>query len=117
MGLERKRNVVDKAIKNYGQEITFKRQVFNEFKEPQGEQIVCKVFGFYYRGRSILSIKSNIAGETNTSKEEKLMILIDSNSKDIKKGDTFTLNDNKYKLLDLENAFDLYYDITLERVM
>lgn len=113
--LRRKKNVIEKAIRKYGREIIFKRKVLNEFGESEGEETVAKMFGFYYRGNNILQVKSNIAGITNSSKEEKLMMILNGDSRNVKVGDTFNLNDIEYRIIDLGNAFDLYYDITLER--
>lgn len=116
MSLANKKPVIEKAIKKFGKLITIKRPTLNEFKEPIGDVEVCKVHGFYYRGNNILRVQANVVGEINTSKEEKLMVIMDDNTELLKKGDTFTLNNVKYKLLDLGNSFDLYYDITLERL-
>lgn len=80
------------------------------------ETEVTKVYAFYYRGNNILSVRSNVVGEFNSSKEEKLMIVDDKNSRLLNKNDNFELNDTKYRIIDLGNSFDLYFEVTVERV-
>lgn len=116
ISLQSKVSVIEKAIKKFGKLIIIKRQSFNEFKEPVESIDVCKLHGFYYRGNNILKVNTNTAGQVNSSKEEKLMVIIDGNTEQIRKGDVFSLGGIKYKIIDLGNSFDLYYDITLERV-
>lgn len=116
LSLRSKKPVIEKAIKKFGKTLSITRDGVNEFKEPNKSIEVCRPLGFYYRGRSMLKTFTNVAGTNSIAQEEKLMIVIDDESKKIKKGDKVKINDTSYKLADLGNSFDLYFDITLERV-
>lgn len=117
ISLGSKKGVVEKAIKKYGKLISVTREKVNEFKEKNGSSRICDCYGFYYRGDNIAKQIVKIAGETNVTREEKLMIIKDYNTEDIRQGDYLKMDGINYRIFDLGNSFDLYFDISLERVI
>lgn len=113
---ERIKIQVVKAISQDPSVVEIKRQGINDFGEPQGESEVTIVTGFFYKGSQSLNINISTAASITTGRNEKFLVVYDTEGQKIKENDFFTLNDIKYKIIDLGNLFDIYLDMTLERV-
>lgn len=113
---ERIKVQVAKAISQDPSVVDVKRQGVNAFNEPQGEFDVTKITGFFYNGSQSLNINVTTGASTITGRNEKFIVVYDTEGQKIKENDYFILNGIKYKITDLGNLFDICLDMTLERV-
>lgn len=117
MNVKCKKSQIEKAINKFGKEIEIMRTGENDFGEPGDEIIVTTLKAYYYKGNQSININLQVVGEIKSSNQEKLMVIINENSELIEESDYFTLDGIKYAIADIHNSFDVYYDITLKRVL
>lgn len=107
---------IQKAINKFPTHLDFKRASLNEFGEEEESISVCITTGLYYQGNNIISSVLMDKGQVVRSKQEFLIVLHDSETTKIKRGDTATIKGKTYKAADIinQNNLDIYYSILLE---
>ena len=88
----------------------------NAFKEKCSDLYVCTIKAYYHKNNLKLTLDNGDAATVNRGNEDKLLVTFGDESKKIKQDDYFTLNDVKYKIIDLGNVEDIIFDMSLERV-
>ena len=107
---------VSKAINKLPNDIEVYREARNDLKEPVGETFVVKLTGQYYKGRnSFITLNLSDSGSVKSKQQEKFMAIIDENSLLVQEGDFFVLGGTRYKIVDLGNTLNVYFDFSLER--
>ena len=107
---------VSKAINKLPNDIEVYRKARNDLKEPVGETFVVKLTGQYYKGRnSFITLNLSDSGSVKSKQQEKFMAIIDDNSLLVQEGDFFVLSGTRYKIVDLGNTLNVYFDFSLER--
>ena len=108
---------VKKAIDRLPDVVDVYRTGMGKFKEPAEPEFVVQITGQYYnKGSSFVVLSTDTSGSTKSRQQEKFMVVIDEESMKVKEGDYFTLKGIKYKITDLGNTMDVYFDFSLERV-
>lgn len=88
----------------------------NAFKEKAKDLFVCNVKGYYHKNNLKLTLSFGEAATVNHGNEDKLLVVIDDDNKKIQKDDYFTLDNVKYKIIELGNVEDIIFDMSLERM-
>lgn len=107
---------VKKVIDKFPTVVDVYREVKNEFGEPEEEQFICSVTGFYHEGTSQISAITADKGEVKRNKQKFLMVLYDETTINIKENDYFILDNIRFKIKDLgnQNRLNIYLDMSLE---
>ncbi|ARC85645.1 hypothetical protein U732_1120 [Clostridium argentinense CDC 2741] len=98
------------------QEIEIFRNGLNEYNEKINDLYVSTIEGYYSLGKNLISINYTDAGAINKNYNEMLSVMITEDSKKVKKDDYFSLDDIKYRIINIQNVEGVYMDLTLERV-
>lgn len=107
---------VKKVIDKFPTYVDIYRDVKNEFGEPEGRDLICRVKGFYHEGTSQVSAITTDKGAVKRDKQKFLMVLYDETTINIRENDYFTLDNIKYKIKDLgnQNKLNIYFDMLIE---
>ncbi|WPC42956.1 hypothetical protein [Clostridium sp. JS66] len=107
-----------KALTSKGlmKDVVIKRNDKNDFGEKQDDLEVCTVKGYYYKNETKIVLNLSESGTINDQYNEKLLIVFNDGSKDIKQDDYFVLNDIKYKIIDTGNIEDIVLNMTIDRM-
>lgn len=96
-------------------DIQILRSGLNDFEEPITNQDVCKIKGYYHRNNLKLYTTTSDGATLTSGYEERLLVIINDESKKIKQDDYFTLDNVKYKIIDLGDVEGIVFDMSLER--
>jgi len=88
----------------------------NVYKEKVNDLYVCTIKAYYYKSTVKITLQSNESASLNTGHQDKLLVMNNDESKKIHKDDYFTLDDVKYKILELGNVENIVFDMSLERM-
>lgn len=110
------RREVYNAFKTYMQDIKIFRTGLNVYREKEDDLYVADVEGYYSLGKNLIVVNYTDAGATNKNYNEMLAVMITKESKKIKQDDYFTINNIKYRIINIQNVLDIYLDLTLERM-
>ncbi|MGY0372478.1 hypothetical protein [Clostridium sp. JNZ J1-5] len=110
------RREVYNAFKPYMQDIRIFRTGVNDYREKEDDLYVADVEGYYSLGKNLIVVNYTDAGATNKNYNEMLSVMLDSNSLKIRKDDCLTINNIKYRIINIQNVLDIYLDLTLERM-
>ena len=97
-------------------EIKILRTGVNAYKEKKEDLYVCTIKGYYYKNNLKLTLAFGEAATINHGNEDKLLVVVNDESKKIKKDDYFILDNVKYKIIELGNVEDIIFDMSLERM-
>ncbi|MDO4754508.1 MAG: hypothetical protein Q4A41_05830 [Bacillota bacterium] len=104
-------------LREFGGLIEVLRNGENEFGEPEGENTVTMVTGYFYERRRSVQVSISTNGETSKSvgnTEYRLMVARDEESEKIKLYDEFLYNGNRYKIIDLGKFESAYFEMFCE---
>ncbi|MCD3254382.1 hypothetical protein [Clostridium botulinum] len=110
-----KREVLKTWRLNGTNNIIIKRKCINEYHEVTTPMQIEIFEGYYSKGKNLISINYTENASTNKNYNEIFSIIINENSKKIKRLDFFILNNVQYNIVDIENVSNIYFDLTLER--
>ena len=107
---------IEKVINKFPTKVSIYRDVMNEFEEPNGQELVCDITGFYHEGTTQITSITADKGEVKRSKSMFLMVVYDETSLKIKENDYFILDDKKYVIKDKgnQNRLNIYFDMLLK---
>lgn len=88
----------------------------NAFKEKVNDLYVCTIQAYYYRKQLKITTISTDSATTNRGYEDKLLVIINDESKKIQTDDYFTLDGQKFKIIELGNVEDIIFDMFIERM-
>lgn len=88
----------------------------NVFSEKASDLYVCTIKAYYYKNNLKLTLENDDAATVNRGNEDKLLVTFNDESKKIKQDDYFTLDNVKYKIIELGNVEDIIFDMSLERM-
>lgn len=88
----------------------------NAFKEKVNDLYVCTIKGYYHKNNLKLTLSFGEAATVNHGNEDKLLVVVNDESKKIQKDDYFILDNVKYKIIELGNVEDIIFDMSLERM-
>lgn len=116
LNVEALKRKVRKAIERFSSTLLIYRDDKDEYGEPLEAELVGEITSQYYKGRNLsISIGLEDKGSFKRNQQEKLMVIIDEVSSNLKEGDYFSLNGIGYKISDITNVLGVYYDCYLER--
>ncbi len=113
---------VAKAIDKMPVTVTVFRHKKDAWNEPCGQETVATItgqlnLGARYKGKNaFVDTQVSNAGRTLRGQGEKLMVVIDEESRKIQPGDWFALDGVDYEIVDLGNSLEVYFDFSLERL-
>ena len=108
---------IKKVIDKFPTYVDIYRDCVNEFGEPEGEDLICSVKGFYHEGNAQISAIAADKGEFKRNKQLFLMVVYDDITSNIKENDYFFLDNVKYIIKDLgnQNRLNIYLDMLIKR--
>lgn len=86
----------------------------NAFNEKVNDLYVCTIKAYYYKDNIRIMLQSDEPTSLNTGYEDKLLVMNNDESKKIKRYDYFTLDDVKYKIIELGNVENIVFDMSLD---
>lgn len=107
---------IQRVISKFPTTVSIYRDLVNEFKEPDGKDLVCEITGFYHEGNAQINFSIADKGEIKKSNQKFLMVVYDELSCSIQEGDYFFLGDKKYIVKEKgnQNLLNIYFDMLLE---
>lgn len=97
-------------------EVNILRIGTNAYNEKIEDLYVCTIKCYYYKNNLKLTLSFGEAATVNDGNEDKLLVVVNDESKKIKKDDYLTLDSVKYKIIDLGNVEDIIFDMSLDRM-
>lgn len=97
-------------------EVNILRIGTNAYKEKTEDLYVCTIKCYYYKNNLKLTLAFSEAATINHGNEDKLLVVVNDESKKIQKDDYFILDNVKYKIIELGNVEDIIFDMSLERM-
>lgn len=116
--IESIRQKIKRSIETFSNKVKVYRNTKNEFNEPLPleEIFIAEILGQYYKGQMLrIGTSTSTKGAIKTEYAERFLTIIDLNSLKIKEGDFFMLNGIKYKIFDLGNVENIYFDFSIVR--
>lgn len=118
MKIEKVQARIQAAINKFPSTVNVKRSGMNEFDEPAGEEDICTLIGFFHTNssRQKISLNIQVAGESITKPETKLLVVWNDKAKLVRENDYFQLSGKTYKIVDPNSQQEIYADMVLEEI-
>jgi len=114
---ERLAEKVRRAVERLPDCVVVERAGRNEFGEPCGWAAVTELKGhFYVRKNSYITEALTDAGSAKANNTERFLTAADDKARMVAEGDEFEIYGVRYKVVDLGNTLDVYFDFALGRV-
>ncbi|WP_142415410.1 hypothetical protein [Hathewaya massiliensis] len=97
-------------------EIKVFREEKNNFKEKTGELYVCTIKGYYYRKENDVVINTGEGATLNNLYKDRLLVAYDDISSKIEKDDYFSLNNERFLVVDPGNVENIVLNMYLDRM-
>lgn len=112
---------IQKVIKKFPTKALISRARLNELDEPEGEETICCLTGFYHEEPVKITVMTADKGQwikNRAPKKPCLMVVLDETAQLVRVGDYCTTKAGRFIIRDLGNAneMDIYYDLQLERI-
>ncbi|MCL2352509.1 MAG: hypothetical protein FWC55_08270 [Firmicutes bacterium] len=117
IGRERLAAAVRRAVRRLPDTVVVERAARNEFGEPDRWEFVARLKGhFYVRKNAYISEVLTEAGSAKTNNTERFLTAADGDARKVREGDEFAIYGVRYKITDVGNGLDVYFDFSLARV-
>lgn len=116
INIESLRQKVNKAILKMPSVVQVYRSCKNEFGEADEDIFITELTGQYYDKQKgvYINVSMGESGAVKDKNKEKFMTIINENSLLVKENDFFELKGKRYKITDLGNTMDIYFDFSIE---